>query len=95
MTAIPRLLAAAALTGVASLTMAQTVGVSWSNFQEERWKSAPASRRCWTPRSRRATSGSSARSTTYRTRDLNEDEVLGMIIAGKKPTRVPEHFGPP
>ena len=32
---------------------------------------------------------------TYRTRDLDEDDVLGMIIAGKKPTRVPEHFGPP
>ena len=25
---------------------------------------------------------------TYRTADLNEDEVLGMIIAGKRVTRV-------
>ena len=29
---------------------------------------------------------------TYRTADVNEDEVLGMIIAGKKVTRVPECF---
>jgi len=27
---------------------------------------------------------------TYRTADLTEDEVLGMIIAGKPVTRVPE-----
>jgi len=31
---------------------------------------------------------------TYRTADVNEDEVLGMIIAGKKVTRVAECFGP-
>jgi D-xylose transport system ATP-binding protein len=31
---------------------------------------------------------------TYRTAEVNEDEVLGMIIAGKKVTRVPECFGP-
>ena len=31
---------------------------------------------------------------TYRTADVNEDEVLGMIIAGKKVTRVPEAFAP-
>jgi D-xylose transport system ATP-binding protein len=31
---------------------------------------------------------------TYRTADVTEDEVLGMIIAGKKVTRVPECFGP-
>jgi D-xylose transport system ATP-binding protein len=30
---------------------------------------------------------------TYRTSDVTEDEVLGMIIAGKKVTRVPELFG--
>lgn len=30
---------------------------------------------------------------TYRTSDVNEDEVLGMIIAGKKVTRVPELHG--
>ena len=29
---------------------------------------------------------------TYRTSDVTEDEVLGMIIAGKKVTRVPESF---
>ena len=29
---------------------------------------------------------------TYRTADVTEDEVLGMIIAGKKVTRVPECF---
>ena len=29
---------------------------------------------------------------TYRTADVNEDEVLGMIIAGKKVTRVAESF---
>jgi D-xylose transport system substrate-binding protein len=29
---------ALALAGLASATLAQTVGVSWSNFQEERWK---------------------------------------------------------
>lgn len=29
---------------------------------------------------------------TYRTSDVTEDEVLGMIIAGKKVTRVPECF---
>ena len=27
---------------------------------------------------------------TFRTSDLTEDEVLGMIIAGRKVTRVPE-----
>ena len=31
---------------------------------------------------------------TYRTADVTEDEVLGMIIAGKKVTRVPEAFAP-
>ena len=31
---------------------------------------------------------------TYRTSEVNEDEVLGMIIAGKKVTRVAECFGP-
>jgi D-xylose transport system ATP-binding protein len=31
---------------------------------------------------------------TYRTVDVTEDEVLGMIIAGKKVTRVAECFGP-
>jgi D-xylose transport system ATP-binding protein len=31
---------------------------------------------------------------TYRTADVNEDEVLGMIIAGKKVTRVAEAFAP-
>jgi D-xylose transport system ATP-binding protein len=31
---------------------------------------------------------------TYRTAEVNEDEVLGMIIAGKKVTRVPERFHP-
>ena len=31
---------------------------------------------------------------TYRTADVTEDEVLGMIIAGKKVTRVAECFGP-
>ena len=31
---------------------------------------------------------------TYRTADVTEDEVLGMIIAGKKVTRVVERFGP-
>ena len=31
---------------------------------------------------------------TYRTADVTEDEVLGMIIAGKKVTRVAEQFGP-
>jgi D-xylose transport system ATP-binding protein len=31
---------------------------------------------------------------TYRTSEVNEDEVLGMIIAGKKVTRVPEAFAP-
>ena len=30
---------------------------------------------------------------TYRTADVTEDEVLGMIIAGKKVTRVPELHG--
>lgn len=30
---------------------------------------------------------------TYRTADVTEDEVLGMIIAGKKVTRVPEMHG--
>jgi D-xylose transport system ATP-binding protein len=29
---------------------------------------------------------------TYRTADVTEDEVLGMIIAGKKVTRIPECF---
>ncbi len=31
---------------------------------------------------------------TYRTADVTEDEVLGMIIAGKKVTRVPEALAP-
>jgi D-xylose transport system ATP-binding protein len=31
---------------------------------------------------------------TYRTAQVTEDEVLGMIIAGKKVTRVPEAFAP-
>ena len=31
---------------------------------------------------------------TYRTAEVTEDEVLGMIIAGKKVTRVAEQFGP-
>lgn len=31
---------------------------------------------------------------TYRTSEVTEDEVLGMIIAGKKVTRVAECFGP-
>jgi D-xylose transport system ATP-binding protein len=31
---------------------------------------------------------------TYKTADVNEDEVLGMIIAGKKVTRVAECFEP-
>ena len=31
---------------------------------------------------------------TYRTAEVTEDEVLGMIIAGKKPSRVAEQFGP-
>jgi len=31
---------------------------------------------------------------TYRTSDLNEDEVLGMIIAGRKAAGVPECFHP-
>jgi D-xylose transport system ATP-binding protein len=31
---------------------------------------------------------------TYRTSEVTEDEVLGMIIAGKKVTRVPESFSP-
>jgi D-xylose transport system ATP-binding protein len=31
---------------------------------------------------------------TYKTADVTEDEVLGMIIAGKKVTRVPECFEP-
>jgi D-xylose transport system ATP-binding protein len=31
---------------------------------------------------------------TYRTTQVTEDEVLGMIIAGKKVTRVPEAFAP-
>jgi D-xylose transport system ATP-binding protein len=31
---------------------------------------------------------------TYKTADVTEDEVLGMIIAGKKDTRVPECFEP-
>ena len=31
---------------------------------------------------------------TYRTSEVTEDEVLGMIIAGKKVTRVPERFAP-
>ena len=33
-----RLIAGTVLAGTASLAMAQAVGVSWSNFQEERWK---------------------------------------------------------
>jgi D-xylose transport system ATP-binding protein len=32
---------------------------------------------------------------TYRTADVTEDEVLGMIIAGRKVTRVAECFAPP
>ena len=32
---------------------------------------------------------------TYRTSEVTEDEVLGMIIAGKKVARVAECFGPP
>ena len=32
---------------------------------------------------------------TYRTADVTEDEVLGMIIAGRRPSRVAEAFGPP
>jgi D-xylose transport system ATP-binding protein len=32
---------------------------------------------------------------TYRTAEVTEDEVLGMIIAGKKVTRVAECFAPP
>lgn len=32
---------------------------------------------------------------TYRTSDVTEDEVLGMIIAGRKVTRVPEAHGSP
>jgi D-xylose transport system ATP-binding protein len=31
---------------------------------------------------------------TYRTADVTEDEVLGMIIAGRRVTRVPECHGP-
>jgi D-xylose transport system ATP-binding protein len=31
---------------------------------------------------------------TYKTAEVTEDEVLGMIIAGKKVTRVAEVFGP-
>jgi D-xylose transport system ATP-binding protein len=31
---------------------------------------------------------------TYRTAEVTEDEVLGMIIAGKRVTRVPECFAP-
>jgi D-xylose transport system ATP-binding protein len=31
---------------------------------------------------------------TYRTAEVTEDEVLGMIIAGKRVTRVAENFGP-
>ena len=31
---------------------------------------------------------------TYRTSEVTEDEVLGMIIAGKRVTRVPECFAP-
>jgi len=31
---------------------------------------------------------------TYRTTDVTEDEVLGMIIVGKKVTRVAECFAP-
>ena len=39
----PKLLAAAALSISAMSTFAQTVvGVSWSNFQEERWKTDEA-----------------------------------------------------
>ena len=37
MKALPRILAAAALCGISTLSIAQQVGVSWSNFQEERW----------------------------------------------------------
>ncbi len=36
------LLAAALLAGCATSALAQTVGVSWSNFQEERWKTDEA-----------------------------------------------------
>ena len=35
---VTRLAAAALMAGAGSLAMAQVVGVSWSNFQEERWK---------------------------------------------------------
>ena len=35
-------LAAALAAGVSTSVMAQTVGVSWSNFQEERWKTDEA-----------------------------------------------------
>jgi D-xylose transport system substrate-binding protein len=35
---VTRLAAASLLAGAGSLAMAQVVGVSWSNFQEERWK---------------------------------------------------------
>ncbi|MEM6666818.1 MAG: D-xylose ABC transporter substrate-binding protein [Pseudomonadota bacterium] len=35
-------LAAAMVAGFSSVAMAQTVGVSWSNFQEERWKTDEA-----------------------------------------------------
>ena len=38
MNATLKLLAGAVLAGAGSLAMAQAVGVSWSNFQEERWK---------------------------------------------------------
>ena len=33
-----KLIAGAVLATAGSLAMAQAVGVSWSNFQEERWK---------------------------------------------------------
>jgi D-xylose transport system substrate-binding protein len=34
----PKLVVGALLAAASTLTLAQTVGVSWSNFQEERWK---------------------------------------------------------
>ena len=38
MNTLPRILVAVVIVGAASVATAQTVGVSWSNFQEERWK---------------------------------------------------------
>jgi len=39
---VHKILAASLIGGFASLAAAQTVGVSWSNFQEERWKTDEA-----------------------------------------------------